>query len=196
MASNINVAIPALGTPTTAGVRGNFSAAKSEIEAIQNSQGYCDYNDTATTTTPISLTSGVWTKLTNNKLGAQTRSVLPTGVTNLWNTSTNQMALSELPLDSIVDVRMNVTITTTSVNQLVDGSIYFAIGSGTPYTLPVLTSSYYKDVGTYMIPMDVWFYIGNTNTKTFPAEIRVKSSSAATVIVSGFAFKVRTPVGV
>lgn len=35
MASDINVAIPPLGSPTTAGVRANFSAAKSEIEELQ-----------------------------------------------------------------------------------------------------------------------------------------------------------------
>jgi len=35
MASNINVAIPPLGSPTTAGVRGNFATAKTEIEAMQ-----------------------------------------------------------------------------------------------------------------------------------------------------------------
>jgi len=35
MASNINVSIPPLGNPTTSGVRGNFSAAKMEIEELQ-----------------------------------------------------------------------------------------------------------------------------------------------------------------
>lgn len=36
MASSINTAIPPLGNPTTAGVRANFTAAKSEIEELQN----------------------------------------------------------------------------------------------------------------------------------------------------------------
>lgn len=36
MASSINTAIPPLGNPTTSGVRANFSAAKSEIEELQN----------------------------------------------------------------------------------------------------------------------------------------------------------------
>ena len=35
MSSNIDTAIPPFGTPTTAGVRNNFTAAKSEIEALQ-----------------------------------------------------------------------------------------------------------------------------------------------------------------
>ena len=38
MASDINVAIPPLGNPTTSGVRNNFSAAKSEIEELQTSR--------------------------------------------------------------------------------------------------------------------------------------------------------------
>jgi hypothetical protein len=35
MASNIDVAIPPFGNPTTLGVRANFAAAKAEIEALQ-----------------------------------------------------------------------------------------------------------------------------------------------------------------
>ena len=35
MASNINILIPPFGNATTSGVRGNFAAAKTEIEALQ-----------------------------------------------------------------------------------------------------------------------------------------------------------------
>lgn len=38
MASNIDVAIPPLGSPTTAGVRANFSAAKAEIDELQTAK--------------------------------------------------------------------------------------------------------------------------------------------------------------
>lgn len=38
MASSINAANPVTGAPTTASVRANFSAAKSEIEALQDAQ--------------------------------------------------------------------------------------------------------------------------------------------------------------
>src|SRR5574343_20894 len=99
MASSINVAIPPLGTPTTAGVRAHFSAAKTEIEALQGLFGYVDYNDSATTGSPISVSPSTWTKLTNNKAGANTKiDALPSLVTNLWNTSTNQYVFTELPL--------------------------------------------------------------------------------------------------
>lgn len=46
MASSIDVSVPPAGTPTTAAVRANFSAAKSEIEALQAADtalGYIPY---------------------------------------------------------------------------------------------------------------------------------------------------------
>ena len=40
MSSNIDTSIPPLGNATTAGVRNNFSAAKTEIEALQQQIGF------------------------------------------------------------------------------------------------------------------------------------------------------------
>ena len=45
--------------------------------------GFADYNDAATASTPISLVEDVWTTLTNDGLGAFTQEQLPTGVETL-----------------------------------------------------------------------------------------------------------------
>lgn len=194
MTSAINVLYPVAGSPTTQSVRDNFTAAKNEIEALQRHIGFADYNDTATTTTPISVSPTTWTKLTNNKLGSYTQSQLPSGITNLWNGSTNQMVLSELPMYSMVDLRMDIEVTTTTANQVVKLRGSFAIGDGAAYQLE-LSEANYKTSGVKKTIELLPFYIGNTATKNNPAEIQIYSDAACTVKVNGWYFKVIKYIG-
>ena len=180
MASDINVAIPPLGSPTTAGVRANFSAAKSEIEELQNSIGYADYNDVTTQTTPISIPgTSTFVKLTNDDAGPYTRVRLPSGVTSIWNTSTNQINLSQLPIDSMVNARYDITVTTTDANQAISLSTFLAIGSPSAYESPKLTQIF-KTAGTYNITVFTGSYVGSTDVqKIWPLmgyELRSKLS--------------------
>ena len=189
MTSAINANYPVTGTPTTQSVRDNFSAAKSEILALQGSVGWADYNDTLTATTPISPTINVFTKLTNNGLGVNTTTAhLPTGITSLWNTATNQIDLSQVPLYSMLNARYDPSITTTAVNQSVFLSVFLGIGSPSAYESP---KSYYqfKSAGTY--PITVWSgsYVGSNDIKNYPGEIRIKSDAACTVRVNGWYFQ-------
>lgn len=190
MASDINVAIPPLGSPTTAGVRANFSAAKTEIEELQTSLGYADYNDVTTATTPISIPgTNTFTKLTNDAAGPYTRVRLPSGVTSLWNTSTNQINLSQLPIDSMVNARYDITVTTTAANQVVSLSTFLAIGSPSEYESPKLTQIF-KTAGTYNITVFTGSYVGSTDVQTYPAELRLKSDASCSVKVNGWYFQV------
>lgn len=189
MTSAINENYPVTGTPTTQSVRDNFSAAKSEILELQGSVGWADYNDTLTATTPISPTINVFTKLTNNGAGANTStSHLPSGVTSLWNTTNNHLDFTQLPLYSMVEARYDIQITTTSANQSVWMSVFLGVGSPSAFE----SSKYYqsfKTAGTY--PITIWSgsYIGSTDIKNYPAEIKLKSDAACTVKVNGWYLK-------
>ena len=190
MSSNIDSAIPPFGTPTTAGVRNNFTAAKSEIEALQGAVGFVDYNDAATAITPINITPDTWTKLTNDKLGPFTKTdALPNGVTSLWNSTTNQIILTELPLKSMVNARYDVTVTTTAANQVVNLSVFLGVGSPSEYESPKLTTQF-KTAGTYSLTVFTGSYIGSTDIRDFPAEIKIKSDAACTIKVNGWYFQV------
>ena len=189
MTSAINPLNPIAGTPTTASVRANFAAAKSEIEILQRQIGYADYNDTLTTTTPISVSPSTWTKLTNNKLGANTRSRLPVGVTNLWNSTTNQMDLTELPVDTMVAFRMDLVVTTSAVNQIVKPRISFAIGNVIAFQLEY-SENYFKTAGAHKLVVSGSFYIGSDAVKNNPAEFQLWSDASCTVVVNGWFFKV------
>lgn len=194
MTSSINPLNPVAGTPTTASVRANFQAAKNEIEILQRQIGYADYNDTATTTTPISVSPSTWTKLTNNKLGANTRSRLPVGITNLWNSTNNQMDLSELPVDTMVSFRADIIVTTSAANQIVKPRISFAIGNPIAFQLEY-NENYYKTAGVHKLVTNGSFYIGSDAVKNNPAEIQLWSDASCTVVVNGWYFKVDKYLG-
>lgn len=189
MTSLINPLYPVAGSPTTQSVRDNFNAAKSEIIELQTSIGWADYNDTATATTPISPTINVFTKLTNNGQGTNTNVAnLPTGITTLWNTTNNQIDLSQLPLYSMLNARYDIQITTTGANQSVWMSVFFGVGSPSAFESQKYYQSF-KTAGTY--PITIWSgsYVGSADIKNYPAEIKLKSDAACTVKVNGWYFQ-------
>ena len=190
MASNIDVTIPPLGTPTTGGVRANFAAAKTEIEALQSAIGFADYNDTATAVTPISVSASTWTKLTNNKLGAQTKiDALPSGITNLWNATTNQLAFSEVPINSMLEIRADLIVTTTAANQILKLRTKLGIGSASEFSSE-LSDIQLKTAGAKTVIETFHFYIGYDDIKNSPGEIQIWSDAACTVKVNGWYIRV------
>lgn len=190
MSSNIDTSIPPLGNATTAGVRNNFSAAKTEIEALQQQIGFADYNDAATGVTPISVSPGTWTKLTNDKLGPFTKEdALPFGVTRVWDHATNQAKLDELPLNSMINGRYDLEITTSGANQQVQLSLFLGVGSTSEYESPKLIQNF-KTAGTYRITVFSGSYVGSNDIKNYPAEIKMKSDASCTVRVHGWYFQV------
>lgn len=153
--------------------------------------GWWDYNDTATATTPIPLTTaGTEYQLTNNGLGVYTTNTykLP-GVTNIWNTSTNYFDFTGLKLGDVVDIRIDLQIVTGSVNNVVDIIIEAGVG-GVSYKLKV-GSFYFKAAGTYQVVFPCTMYIGDNNTRNFPARILAKNdTTGSTVRVNGWFTKV------
>ena len=189
MTSSIDVLKPTAGTATTASVRANFQATKTEIEALQTRTGYADYNDVTTQTTPISPAVSTWTKLTNDKAGVNTRSRLPSGVANLWNSTTNQLVLSEIPVDSFVDARLDLVVTTTGANQIVKLRTQLAIGDPVMFDLEA-SEMLFKTAGVHKIVVNGSFYIGSTAVKNNPGEIQLWSDASCTVKVNGWFFRI------
>ena len=77
----------------------NINEIKNSVNALYDSQGgWVDYEDSATTTTPINLTQNVWTDLTNDKAGSGTITTYkPSFITgDLWNSASNSLDFSEV----------------------------------------------------------------------------------------------------
>ena len=155
--------------------------------------GFWDYNDTATTTTPISLvTAGTEYTLTNNGAGVNTLKTygLP-GITDIFNTATNYFDFSGLKLGDTIDIRVDLDITTASANNIVDLIIEAGIGVA-PYKLTYDTK-YFKTASTHKIVARCSIYVGNDLTKNNPARLLIKNDTAgSTVKVNGWYTRVLT----
>lgn len=189
MSSNIDITKPTTGNATTESVRQNFVSAKAEIEALQNQIGYVDYNDSATAGTPIRVSPSTWTKLTNNKLGANTRTRLPSGITNLWNSTTNQLDLTQLPVDTMVEFRVDIAVTTSAANQVVKFRNSLAIGGTTPFQIET-TEMNFKTAGAKNLAINGNFYVGSIDVSSNPGEFQLWSDASCTVVVRGWYIKV------
>lgn len=159
------------------------------------SGGWADYNDFATTGTPITITGGAgFINLTNDTLGANTNTEhLPFGVPSLWNSSTNKLDFTGLSIGDAISVRVIFHIIVATNNTQIDGVFSFGSG-GTTFTVPFLGTTNYKTTGTYQVPATFQFYIGSQDVLDNGAQIMIKSDTTCTVNVDGW-YIVATKIG-
>lgn len=185
---------------SVATVSTEFDTAKSDITAIDNRVttleglshkiGFADYSDSATSTTPISVTGGAgYVDLTNDGLGVYTiKTYLPDGVTDVYDSSINRFDFSELSLGDMLDIRLDIEVTTTSPSQQVD--ITLELGTSTfPYEIPFITNVY-KAAGVHKVNRYNGIYIGNNDTLNGGGRFRIKSDANCTVKVNGWYVKI------
>lgn len=150
--------------------------------------GVSDYNDLATQTTPITLVSaGVNYELTNDGLGPFTNTTYKTTeLGDLWDTGTNRFDFSNMSLGDSIDIRIDIEVTTTGANRVLDVDLELGVG-GSPYTIPFVASSYVKTASVFRGVRWMSIYMGDTNTLNNPARILVRSDGAGdSVVVNGW----------
>jgi len=152
------------------------------------SGGWGDYTDTYTSGSPITLTGGAgFTQLTNNK-GTYNESVLPYGVTTLWNSSTNVISLLGLSIGDIVGVRVTIIATIATSNTELD--LELAGGAfGTAFTVPLGKSTNYKTAKAYSISAYTEFYIGSTDVLQNGVMIKAAAEKTCSVVITGWFIK-------
>lgn len=152
--------------------------------------GIIDYNDSATAVTPISIPSGlVDVDITNDGLGPFTnKTYAPVGVTDIWNSNTNLFDFSELSLGDMIDIRLDLTVTTTSPNQLVEIDLILGIGGG-QYSIP-FSRNVYKNASAQNVNRYNGIYMGDSNTLNNAAKFVARSDSPALVAVNGWYCKI------
>lgn len=153
--------------------------------------GWYDYHDTATTGTPIALTSGVKADLTNNALGVNTQTSFGFDGVSVWNTSTNRFDFTDLDLGDTLDVRVDLLFTTSGANTAISLEFEFAAGTGSAFNLIILPQTNLKTAGTYQITHSRGFYIGSAVVRDNPCRIRALADSAgSSVVVNGWYVRV------
>ena len=166
---------------------GKLGISVSEGNTITSRSGIADYNDTGTSVNPITLIADTWTTLTNDGLGAFTNlSYLPSGVTNLMDTSTGSFDFSELNLGDNCFIRNDFSVTPNTNNALLQ--LRYRLGSnGNNYTLETilgrLDSGSGKPYRYALVPQMI--YMGDLNTKDNPITLQIKLSTNGSVINSG-----------
>lgn len=139
--------------------------------------GWFDYDNNAGA--QAYSTPGTFIKVINDALGPNTRSdFAPAGVTTVYNGSLSQFDFSQLSLGDIVNVRVDMSVTTTSANQTVSVDMVFAIGA-TPFSI-AFSRNQFKTAGAQQITPGRMFYIGETVLPN-PAEVRFRSDANATI---------------
>lgn len=154
--------------------------------------GIADYNDSATSTTPITITSDTWTTITNDGQGGFTNlNYLPSGVTKLMDTSTGQFDFSELSLGDNCFIRNDFSITPNTNNALLELRYQLGVG-GSSYTLETIIGRLDSGSGIpYRFSLTPqMIYMGDSNTKDSPITLQVKLSTNGSLVNAGSAIGV------
>jgi hypothetical protein len=155
-------------------------------EQYLNSVGYFDYEDFTTSVVPLSATSGVAKKLTNDTEGVNTSTDQnPYGVSFVWDFINNQFNFSELTIGDTIDVRIHIAVTTTTSNQKVQIKSLFGIGSASQFET-VIYDNVFKSSGTHEISFVAPFYLGSLDIINSPAELYLTTDANATIRVYGW----------
>jgi len=151
--------------------------------------GWFSYTDLATTSTPIVHIGGTETVLTNDGLGTQTlKTFAPNGVTDVWNASNSKFDWTDLKVGDMVDIRVDITVSTSTTNQEVNLVLELGQG-GFDYRVP-FDQAFYKATGTHPVDRYNGIYIGDANTLDNPAQFIFSSTDNATVVVNGWYVKI------
>jgi hypothetical protein len=153
--------------------------------------GSFDVNDLGTIASPISIPgTGAFTKLTNDGLGPQTTNAhAPRGITELWDVDNNQWDFSQLNMGDVVDIRLDIAITTVSPNtQLL---LRMEAGLGV-FAFPIgWDSKFYGSADPYPLVRSSFVAMQTTPMLTGKAEFQLAADKDCTVVVKGWHYIVR-----
>jgi hypothetical protein len=156
------------------------------IHRFLNAVGSFHYADEATQTTPISVTSGVETLLTNDALGEYTSITnAPYGVPTVWDAVNNEFDFSSLSIGDLVHIRPDLLIDLVGTNTSYEIYMKLAIGTASEWILDLSTSER-KSTSEFKKNAFIGFDIENEDTRTAPAQIFIKTDANATVKVNGW----------
>jgi len=160
---------------------------KNKPTELFSSVGYFHYTDTETQTTPLTILPDTNKKLTNDGLGAQTNlTQAPYGVSSLFNTTTNEFDFSQLSIGDTLDLRVDLSLTTTSANQKYLVFLRVGEGSVAQYDLPIFSgqiksiSSDNRIIGNDPFSIDYQEHIDS------PATLYIISDDDGSVKVNGW----------
>jgi hypothetical protein len=127
-------------------------------EFVKSNGSFADYNNSSVT--HQNITAGVWTKLTNNGLGTLTEtSYKPYYCSSMF--SGDEVRLANIPLGTVVTLRLDNTITVLSNNTNVTYRVKFKDSLGATVYTSEFDFKHYKNATTVSSVSLYNFYIGD-----------------------------------
>tara|TARA_Y100000593_G_C4285896_1_gene325431 strand:- start:306 stop:1121 length:816 start_codon:yes stop_codon:yes gene_type:complete len=154
---------------------------------LEERQGFIDYNDSSTATTPLLLSSNVWTDIPNDGLGAFTnKTYRPQGINELMDTSTGKIDVTDLILGDAIIIRNDFTVTPQTNNASL--KFRYTLGNGgNSYTLEKRLGRLDEGSGVgyrFSLTTDE-IYMGDTNTRDNPIGLQLNLSTTGTLVNAG-----------
>lgn len=159
--------------------------------------GVYDYNDLGTATVALVVpNTGAWVDVPNDGGGAFTNKTyaLP-GVADIWDAGNGVFDFSGLQLGDTVDIRLDLTVTTSSPNAEIGVDLFIANGEAGQYQIE-FASPIFKAVGTHPVVVFSGIYMGDDNTRLNDALFKIKSDDTLAVKVNGWYVRVTSRKGV
>lgn len=155
--------------------------------------GWYNYNHSGATV-PLTLASTYY-DLINSTTGATTNIAFAIpGATTIWNSGTNRFDFTNLVIGDVLELRVDVVVTTTTANTALDLVLELGLGSGSPVELPIIAQRDIKTAGTYQLTFNIPFFIGSSLIKNNPARLKAKADkTGATVTINGWFVHVIRP---
>ena len=180
------VANDGLGDP----LRTAMTKTNDNFTELYNKQvGFIDYNDSTTAGTTISATAATPTVLTNDGAGSFTNKLFkPVGVDEVWD-DVDSFDWSDLSLGDTLDIRIDIELTTLSVNTTVEIDLHLGTG-GSAYVIPFLTDADFKTSGTHTVNKYNGIYLGDTNTLDNGGQLKITCDKNSTVVVNGWYIRI------
>lgn len=171
----------------------SYDGSYSISSKIVTGTGHGSYADVATGVSNITTTANVWTILTNDGNGITTNvDYLPTGVTQLYNPTLNEIDISELLLGDIITVRVDVNVIPSQNNTIVDLDLLVNLrdGGGTlilPQSLPFGTQQLGHGAGiVYGVSALKTYGLSDQTAINGEAFVRIKTNKSCDVEVVRF----------
>lgn len=154
-------------------------------EGKHYTKGYGVYSDSATSTTPISVTAETWTNLTCDGQGFLTdESNLAARVDRLYDSGTNKFDFCKLNIGDSLLVRVSLSVIAASIDTDVELRLNFDTG-GYSFNLN-LPQSVDRTVGTHKVNAIFDFFLGTDEVRNADVIAQIKSTKDCSIEVHDF----------
>lgn len=124
--------------------------------------------------------TGAYIDIPNDAAGAITKNFVVNGITNVWDAATQRFDFSEAEVGDVMEVRLDLSVTTSAPNQSVKVKFTGAIGTPDQFELSFFDTAY-KTAGAHEMNRYTPVFMTVQNDVDFPGVLQIASDAALVV---------------